>query len=192
MECSKGRGEEMGGREVIVQAIREAIQKHKNIVVSGEVGVGKIVNTLKALQGSDNVCYIGNPVDYVGKPRPKGYDNYINYIISLKNDMQVLTTEQDILSQDFSKTGKSGLVLVIDEIYGRTSQQYEKIRSFLDRKDLRVVLIAGCMKNIGVIIQHFNAVLMLTIDGVLMPDKDFVNKMCLMLRPDPQEHRSSH
>lgn len=175
----------MKNREKIIHDLREIIKEHKNIVISGEVGVGKITNTLAALRARANVYYIGNPVDYVGKPRPKGYEKYINYIISLKKDMQIITSEQEILSFDFSSLSEKGAILVIDEIYGRSVEQYRKILNILDIENLKIILIAGCLKNVGRIIREFDAILMVIHDGVLSLDKEFVMKICALLGSDP-------
>lgn len=175
----------MKNREKIIHDLREIIKEHKNIVISGEVGVGKITNTLEALRARANVYYIGNPVDYVGKPRPKGYEKYINYIMSLKKDMQIVTSEQEILSFNFSSLSEKGAILVIDEIYGRSVEQYRKILNILDIENLKIILIAGCLKNVGRIIREFDAILMIIHDGVLSLDKEFVMKICALLGSDP-------
>ncbi|HAM50592.1 MAG TPA: hypothetical protein DCP92_07810 [Nitrospiraceae bacterium] len=171
----------MNNRETIIHEIKEVIKKYKNIVISGEVGVGKIIHTLEALQNRDNVYYMGNPVDYVGKPRPKGYDKYIDYIRSLKKDMRIIASEKEILSVDFSSSTKKGTVLLIDEIFGRGPKQHEKILEILDCEKVKVIIIAGCLKNIGRIIQKCDIVLMLIQDGTLLLDKEFVEKICSVL-----------
>lgn len=172
-------------KEKLVSEIKEIIRSHKNIVISGEVGVGKITNTLEALQEADNVYYIGNPVDYVGKPRPKGYDKYIDYITSLKRNMRVITEERHILSCDVSSMAAEEAVLVIDEIYGRSAEQYKKISEILGTEKVKVLLIAGCIKNVGRIIEKFDAIVMLLSDGTLLLDPEFMKKICLILGSDP-------
>ncbi|MEW6116956.1 MAG: hypothetical protein AB1553_08655 [Nitrospirota bacterium] len=174
----------MDDKEKIISDIQEISKRFRNIVVSGEEGVGKITNTLKALQHASNVYYVGNPVDYIGKPRPKGYDKYINYIMSLKSDMRIIANEDDILSLDFSLLEGSDATLVIDEIYGRSDAQLVKIQEILDSNLRNVFLITGCLKNIGRIVHGINAVLMLTPDGVLLFDKEFAVKVCTILRPE--------
>jgi nucleoside-triphosphatase THEP1 len=175
----------MSNREAITHQIKEVIKQYKNIVISGEVGVGKIIRTLEALQDEDNVYYMGNPVDYVGKPRPKGYDKYIDYIKSLKKDMRIIATEKEILSADLSASAKTGSVLVIDEIFGRGPKQHEKILEILDCDKVKVIIIAGCLKNIGRIIQKCDIVLMIIQDGTLLLDKEFVEKICSVLGSEP-------
>jgi hypothetical protein len=175
----------MKNRQKIIQDLREIIGKNKNTLISGEVGVGKITNTLEALRDRDNVYYIGNPVDYVGKPRPKGYNKYIGHITSLKKDMQIITNEKEILSFDFSSLSEKGGILLIDEIYGRSIEQYQKILSLLDREYLKIILIAGCLKNVGRIIGKFDMILMIIHDGVLILDKEFVLKISTLLGSDP-------
>jgi hypothetical protein len=170
--------------DTIIKEIREISARFKNMVVSGEEGVGKITNTLGALSSAGNVYYVGNPVDYVGKPRPKGYDKYINYITSLKKDMRIIAEEEEILSLSSLFPPDREAVLVIDEIFGRSNEQYEVLIDILSRTTIKVFLITGCLKNIGRIVHSIDAVLMLTKDGVLLFDKEFAQKVCTILRPE--------
>lgn len=185
MLSSNKRGLQVINKEAIITRIREAIGKHRNIVISGEEGVGKITNTLEALRDTANVYYIGNPVDYVGKPRPKGYDKYINYIMSLKKDMHIIAGEEELLSFDPASLPEEELLLVVDEVYGRSEAQYDKIIEFLQVEKAKVFLITGCLKNVGRIIQSINAGLMLTKDGVILYDREFAIKICSILSPEP-------
>lgn len=175
----------MDNREKITDEMRETIKRYKNIVVSGEVGVGKITHTVEAVQDNSNVYYLGNPVDYVGKPRPKGYDKYIDYIISLKKDMRIIATEKEILSFDFSSIHEDNAILIIDEIYGRSAEQFEKVLSLLGIGKLKVIIIAGCLKNVGRLIRDIDAAVMLIPDGILLIEKEFAKKICSVLGPDP-------
>ncbi|HEX8949538.1 MAG TPA: hypothetical protein VF790_11280 [Dissulfurispiraceae bacterium] len=170
--------------EAIVKKIREVLKGFKSVVISGEEGVGKITNTLGALQSASDVYYIGNPVDYVGKPRPKGYDRYINYITSLKNDMHIIADEGELLAFDASSLPGKKTVLVIDEIFGRSEAQYKKIIAILNEEDVKVLLITGCLKNVGRIIHHIETVLMLTKDGALQFDKEFAQQICSILKSE--------
>ncbi len=170
--------------EAIVKKIREVLKGYKSVVISGEEGVGKITNTLGALQNAADVYYIGNPVDYVGKPRPKGYDRYINYINSLKSDMHIIAGEEELLAFDTSSFSGKKAVLVIDEIFGRSEAQYSKIINILNTKGVRVLLITGCLKNVGRIIYHIETVLMLTKDGALQFDKEFAQQICSILKSE--------
>ena len=181
---SKGINLNVINKEAIIKKMREALAKHKNIVISGEEGVGKITSTLEAIQGEGNVYYIGNPVDYIGKPRPKGYEKYINYIMSLKSDMHIIANEQEILSLDASRL--NGKILVIDEIFGRSDEQCGKISEILKVENVRVFLITGCLKNVGRVIQGIDTVLMLTKDGVLRFDKEFAVQICTILKAETE------
>lgn len=175
----------MINKKAIINTVRETMHLHKNILISGEEGVGKITNTLEAIQDMKNVFYIGNPVDYAGKPRPKGYDKYIKYITSLKKDMHVFAGEDEMMSLATLSRSGIGAILVVDEIYGRSPEQFEQIMKVLDMKHCKVFIIAGCMKNAAKIIQKIDAVLMFTQDGALVLDKKFVEKICVILRPEP-------
>jgi len=185
MITSNKMGFQVINKEAIITRVREAMGQYKNIVISGEEGVGKITNTLEALHDADNVYYIGNPVDYVGKPRPKGYDKYINYITSRKKDMHIIAGEKELLSFDPASLPEKELVLVIDEIYGRSEEQYERIIRFLQVEKAKVFLITGCLKNIGRIVQGIDVGLMLTKDGVILFDREFAIKICSVLSPEP-------
>ena len=174
----------MEKREDVVQELRETIGRYKNIVISGEVGVGKITKTLEALRETGNVYYIGNPVDYVGMPRPKGYEKYIHYIVSLKSDMRILMEEREVLSFDFASLPEKGAIVLVDEIYGRTAEQYERISRILDIEGIKVIIVAGCLKNVGKIIRKIDIAVMLIHDGILLLDRDFVVKICTVLSKD--------
>jgi hypothetical protein len=79
---------------------------------------------------------------------------------------------------------------LIDEIYGRSAEQYRKIYEILDTEGLKVILIAGCLKNIGKIIEKFDIILMLIHDGIFLLDKDFVMKICKILGPDRMKEQA--
>lgn len=174
----------MSNEKIIVSEIREIATKYKNMVVSGEEGVGKITHTIAALEHDPNVYYIGNPVDYVGKPRPKGYDEYISYIAALKRDMRILAAEQDILGLPARLPAGGESILIIDEVFDRSEAQYDTIIELLNRQGIKTFLITGCLKNIGRLVHHIDAVLMLTKDGVLIFNKEFAAKVCAILRPE--------
>ena len=168
---------------MIINKIQDILRKYKNVVISGEEGVGKITSTLQAVQDMELVYYIGNPVDYLGKPRPKGYDKYINYIMSLKKDMCVIADEE-ILSLTPSVFSGRESVLIIDELYGRNHEQQEKIVEILNIENVKVFLITGCLKNIGRIVHGIDIVLMLTKDGVLQFDREFAGQICTIFKSE--------
>ncbi|HXX56818.1 MAG TPA: hypothetical protein VEI96_02310 [Thermodesulfovibrionales bacterium] len=187
MKASKRADVHADSTEAIVEEIREIIESAGSVVISGEVGVGKIIHTIEALRDADNIYYVGNPVDFAGKPRPKGYDKYIAYIKSLKRGMHIIADEKELLAFDFQSVSGTGAILLIDEIYGRSPEQYARILGILDKSDMKVVLIAGCLKNVGRIIKNFEVILMLTNDGTLLVDKEFILKMSAILRSDSPE-----
>lgn len=174
----------MSNEKVIVSEIRELSKQFKNMVVSGEEGVGKITHTVAALEHDPHVYYVGNPVDYVGKPRPKGYDEYISYIASLKGDMHILADEKNILALPAQLPSDRESILIIDEVFDRSEAQYDTIIELLNRERVKTYLITGCLKNIGRLVHHIDAVLMLTKDGVLVFNKEFAAKVCAILRPE--------
>ncbi|MBZ0157572.1 MAG: hypothetical protein K8I29_15340 [Alphaproteobacteria bacterium] len=184
MGASKTVDQQIINKEAIISKIRDIIRQYKNIAVSGEEGVGKITNTLEALQDTPHVYYIGNPVDYIGKPRAKGYDKYIHYIMSLKKDMHIIADEEEIVSFDPAPLAGKDTVLVVDEIYGRSDQQYEKILEILGTENIKVFIIAGCLKNISRIVHKIDIVLMLTKDGGLVVESEFIRKVCTILKAD--------
>ncbi|MFO0753670.1 MAG: hypothetical protein U0411_10160 [Thermodesulfovibrionales bacterium] len=184
MGASKTFDQQIINKEAIIGKIREIIRQYKNIAVSGEEGVGKVTNTLEALQDAAHVYYIGNPVDYIGKPRAKGYDKYIHYIMSLKKDMHIIADEQDIVAFDPSPLAGKDAVLVVDEIYGRSDRQYEKILEILGTEGIKVFIIAGCLKNMSRIVDQIDIVLMLTKDGGLVVESEFIRKVCMILKAD--------
>ncbi len=104
-----------------VENMREVIGIYKNILICGIKGVGKITNTVQALEDKTNIYYIGNPVDFEGKSRPGSYEKYINYIVSLKKDIKTI----DDINTLFNIKHK--IILIIDEIYGRSGEQLVEI-----------------------------------------------------------------
>lgn len=169
----------------ISEEIINKIGTSKNIVITGEEGVGKLKKTIEALHDHDNVYYIGNPFDYMGNLRPEGYEKYISDVMSLKKDLFIISNERELLSIDPLSLSEKKPVLVIDEIYGRNTAQYEKITGLLQTGQLKVILITGCMKNIGAIAGLFDLGLMLcSDDSCLIIDKGFLDKICGILKPE--------
>lgn len=175
-------------KERIVRDIHQAISRFRSIVVCGEEGAGKLTNTLTALQSTDNVYYIGNPVDYEGKWRPKGYVNYISFVMTLKRDMYIIANEIEILSIDPQNLHGKDAVVVIDEVFGRGQKQIDKLTDILSLEDVRVVLITGCLKNIGPLVSQIEAGVMITGNGTLPIEGDFLKKICSLLRPEAHSH----
>jgi hypothetical protein len=101
--------------------------------------------------------------------------------------MHIIADEKEMLSFDFHSVSGTGAILLIDEIYGRSPEQCDRILNILEQTDIKVVLIAGCLKNVGRIIRNFEVILMLTNDGTLLVDKEFVLKMSEILRSDSLE-----
>lgn len=174
----------MKSREEIASEIRQVIDSNKNTIVSGEEGVGKIRHTVAALQEKNDVYYIGNPFDYEGKRRPQGYEKYVQEIMSLKRDMYVIANEIEILSINPSSLTGTPPILVVDEIYGRSPRQCDKLVQLLDNQNVKVVMITGCLKNAGKVIEYFDAAIMLTNDGLLQIERDFFIKLCMLIHPE--------
>lgn len=170
---------------VISEAIKKTIGSAKNIIITGEEGVGKLKKTIGALQDQDNIYYIGNPFDYKGSWRPKGYDKYIFEVMSLKRDLYIISNEIEILSIDPDRLSKKGPILVIDEIYGRNAAQLEKITALLERQQIKIIIITGCLKNIGAMSEYLDLSLMLfRDDSFLTVEREFLNKICSILKPE--------
>jgi len=158
-----------------VDNIQKAIKEYKNILICGVVGVGKISNTLQAVKENTNVYYLGNPVDYEGKMRPGSYEKYLTYIHALKKDIRIIEDIEGLFS--ISKP----IILIIDEVYGRSSAELEKISSLLDMKNLKIVQITGCIKNMKHLIDKMDLILELHIEGAYAVDKELAQAICRIL-----------
>jgi hypothetical protein len=145
---------------------------YKNILICGIKGVGKITNTVAALKEKSNVCYIGNPLDFEGRRRPGSYEKYLQYIHSLNGDIRII----DDIDSLFRKKDK--IVLIIDEIYGRSEQQREKISRLFDRENMQVIQIVGCLKNMGDLINKIDVIIELHPDGAFLIDKELGQAIC--------------
>jgi hypothetical protein len=169
----------------IVSHLGEVLTAFKNVVVSGDEGVGKLRYTLAALKMEKTLYYIGNPYDYEGKMRAQGYDEYVRQVRSLNTDMQIILRESDILSLDLSTISNAGAVIVIDEMYGRCPTQCEKLLGILLSDTVRVAVITGCLRNLGIVCESLDKGVMLTPTGLLEIEQSFLKKMCGCLRPEP-------
>ena len=154
--------------------IKSAIEFHKNILICGIKGVGKITNTMKAVKDYTNVHYIGNPLDYEGNKRPVSYEKYLQYIHSLKSDLTV-----DELSPLLDMNSKA--ILIIDEIYGRSSEQMAAIGRLLDKENIQIIQIVGCMKYMGKLIDKMDIIIDLHHDGAFVVDKELARAICNVL-----------
>jgi hypothetical protein len=152
--------------------ISQVLRHFKNILIRGVVGVGKITNTVEALKENTNVYYVGNPVDYEGKNRPGSYEQYLNYILSFKQDLHVV----EDLSIFFASDEK--IVLIIDEIYGRSEEQLDQISKLMDMENIQIVQIVGCMKNMGGLIDKVDIAVDLHHDGAIIVDKAMARSIC--------------
>jgi hypothetical protein len=155
--------------------VKKAISSYKNVLICGVKGVGKITNTIPALEHNTNVYYLSNPVDYEGKLRPGSCGKYLEYIRSLKTDLKVVT--------DITKLFKikSNIILIIDEIYGRREKQLEQISAILDMNNIKVIQIVGCMKYMGSLIDKMDIIVELHHDGAFIIDKDLARAICSIL-----------
>jgi hypothetical protein len=158
-----------------VENLRTVISGHKNLLVCGVKGVGKITNTIRAVSEKTNVYYIGNPVDFEGKNRPGSYDKYLRYISSLKKDITIVKAISELFEVG------DDVILIIDEIFGRGPDQLEQIRRVLDMQNVRVVLIVGCIKYTGEIVDKMDVILELHLDGAHVIDKDLARAICRIL-----------
>ena len=152
--------------------IRKVLDCYKNILIRGVKGVGKITNSIPAIKDNPNVYYIGNPVDFEGKKRPGSYEKYLNYILSLKKDLIVVEDIQRLFKI------KQKIILIIDEIYGRSAAQLEEIAKLLDMENIQIIQIVGCMKNMGTLIDKIDVILDLHHDGALIVDKELAKEIC--------------
>jgi hypothetical protein len=163
--------------------IRKAIDCCKNILIHGIKGVGKITNTIRAIQDKTNVYYIGNPVDFEGKSRPGSYQKYLNYILSLRKDLIIVKDIQALFKL------KQKIILIIDEIYGRSNEQLKQIEKLLDMENIQIIHIAGCLKNMGSLIDKMDIIIDLHREGAFIVDKALAVAICRIFSIKPQiEH----
>jgi hypothetical protein len=152
--------------------MKKIVSCFKNILVCGVKGVGKITNTVKAVQDKTNVYYIGNPVDFEGKSRPGSYDKYLKYIVSLKKDITLV----DNIDPLFELTNK--IILIIDEIYGRSDAQLAAINRLFGMENFQIVQIVGCMKSMGTLIDKIDVIVELHNDGAFIVDNALGKAIC--------------
>ena len=152
--------------------MKKVIGCYKNILVCGVKGVGKITNTVHALQEKTNVYYTGNPVDFEGKSRPGSYEKYLKYIINLKKDI----TRVDDLRTLFIEKNK--IILIIDEIYGRSEGQLAAISRLYDMENIQIIQIVGCMKSMGSLINKIDVIVELHNDGAFIVDNELCRAIC--------------
>lgn len=145
---------------------------YKNILVCGIKGVGKITNTIQAIQHKTNVYYTGNPVDFEGKSRPGSYGKYIKYIVNLKKDIKTVDDISTLLST------KNKIILIIDEIYGRSGDQLSLISRLYDMENIQILQIVGCMKSMGPLIDKVDVVVELHNDGAFIVDNALAKAIC--------------
>jgi hypothetical protein len=152
--------------------MKKVISGYKNILVCGIKGVGKITNTVQAVQDKTNVYYTGNPVDFEGKSRPGSYDKYLKYIMSLKKDIKMV----DDINTLFALKDK--IILIIDEIYGRNEEQLKDISRLYAMENIQVLQIVGCMKSMGHLINKIDVIVELHNDGAFIVDNDLGKAIC--------------
>ena len=152
--------------------MKKVISGYKNILVCGIKGVGKITNTVQALQDKTNVYYTGNPVDFEGKSRPGSYDKYLKYIMSLKKDINQVADFNALFDL------KDNIILIIDEIYGRSEEQLKDISRLYAMENIQVLQIVGCMKSMGLLINKIDLIVELHNDGAFIVDNDLGKAIC--------------
>lgn len=160
--------------------IKKVLARYKNILIRGVWGVGKITNTIKALSNNAKVYYVGNPVDFEGKQRPGSYEKYLAYISSLKKDMTIVEDIQSLFKID------QKIILIIDEIYGRSDTQLKQIEKLLDKENIQIVQIVGCMKNMRNLIDKIDIVIDLHHGGAIVVDKELAKAICRIFGMKPQ------
>jgi len=160
--------------------IKKVLARNKNILIRGVVGVGKITNTVKSLKDNAQVYYVGNPVDFEGQQRPGSYEKYLNHISSLKKDMTMVEDIQSLLKMD------KKIIVIIDEIYGRSDTQLAQIEELLDKKNIQIVQIVGCMKNMRSLIDKIDIVIDLHHGGATVVDKELAKATCRIFGMKPQ------
>ncbi|PKL51486.1 MAG: hypothetical protein CVV37_06205, partial [Nitrospira bacterium HGW-Nitrospira-1] len=119
-----------------------------------------------------NVYYSGNPVDFEGKLRPESYEKYLKYITNLKKDVRIV----DDINALFNLKDK--IILIIDEIYGRSQEQLTEIGRLYDMENIQVIQIVGCMKSMGPLINKIDVIVELHNDGAFIVDNKLGKAIC--------------
>ncbi|MBF0329157.1 MAG: hypothetical protein HQL10_08355 [Nitrospirae bacterium] len=143
--------------------IGSILKKHKNIAICGIQGVGKLTIIVEAVKNSEGVFFLENTFDYDGKIKERGYSKYIKYLLSLKNDMTIVSSFHELEQKQTSVKA-----LIVDGIYGRNSDEIEALFRMLDNKNLIVMLIVRCIKDLAAMLRRFDIVVELTQDGALL------------------------
>jgi hypothetical protein len=186
--CSKNRSERLSyymkkkapsdrGKDIVftgdnVDNMKKVVGCYNNILVCGIKGVGKITNTVQAFQDQTNVYYSGNPVDFEGKSRPGSYDKYLKYIVSLKKDIKLVDNFNTLFDL------KDKIILIIDEIYGRSQEQLWDISRLYAMENIQVLQIVGCMKSMGPLINKIDVIVELHNDGAFIVDNELGKAIC--------------
>ncbi|MBI5849098.1 MAG: hypothetical protein HZB31_14330 [Nitrospirae bacterium] len=161
-----------------IENIRKAIAQGKNILICGVEGVGKITNTVQAVKNATNVYYLGNPLDYEGKMRPGSYEKYLKYIHSLKKDIRIIEDIEGFF------TITQPIILIIDEVYGRSDAEFSHISRLLEMTNIQVIQITGCIKNMKRLIDKIDFILELHVEGAFSVEKDLAQAICRILGKD--------
>lgn len=161
-----------------IENIKKALLQGKNILICGVEGVGKISNTVKAVKDATNVYYLGNPFDYEGKMRPGSYEKYLKYIHSLKHDIKIIEDIEGLLTID------RPIILIIDEIFGRSDLEFQQIGRLLDMQNILVIQITGCIKNMKRLIDRIDFILELHVEGAFSVEKELAQAICRILGRD--------
>ncbi|MCX8026485.1 MAG: hypothetical protein N3A62_01335 [Thermodesulfovibrionales bacterium] len=162
------------------EAIKRALARYKNIIICGIQGVGKLTNTIKAVMDWKNVCLIENTFDFDGKTKAKGYEKYINYLLSLKSDLIIVDNLFSEKGKAFTES-KEDRVLIIDGIFGRNESDINAISSFFENYDVRVILIDRCIRYLEDYLESFEIVLELTDDGAVILPISSALEICKVL-----------
>jgi len=152
--------------------MKAVIKCCKNILVCGIKGVGKITNTIQAVQDETNVYYTGNPVDFEGKSRPGSFEKYLKYIGALKKDIKRVDDLNSLIRL------KDKIILIIDEIYGRSEEQLAAISRLYDMENIQILQVVGCMKSMGSLINKIDVIVELHNDGAFIIDKELGRSIC--------------
>lgn len=162
------------------EAISRAIARYKNIVICGIQGVGKLTGTIKAVKDHPHVYLIENTFDFDGKTKAKGYDRYIGYLKSLKEDLIIIEGLLTERGREFTNS-KEDRIIIIDGIFGRSDREIEALANFYENYDVRVILIDRCIRYLEDILPHFEIVIELTHDGAVMLPIETALQICRVL-----------
>lgn len=162
------------------EPVKSVLKNHKNIVICGIQGVGKIYNVVSALKDKPNVYILQSNVDYEGKFKEIVFTKYIEFLRSIKEDIQILPAIDEETKKNLLAS-KEPIYLVIDGLYGRAKEELSHIYDLIDAEHITLLAIVRCLNHLRSMITQFDIVLELTHDGALYLSVQTAELICQVL-----------